>query len=440
MIGQFPWDPFPAQTPEPKGPDPIVSVAYRGAVTAADGYRSTRLALRVEGDALRVGNRFVPIGRYRQVAFVAAGNAATSQSLAALHALRDRLTTGLVAGPVAPATDFPFRSIRLPPGPPGRPEASEVVDAIREIGTDLTEEDLFLLLLSPGAISALALPPPGLDPTAFQSFVRSCHERGANAREVALVTRVLAEGAVGGAVAGWIPRADTVTLIVDRATPASLLGGGPVHPLMADERTEARAILTRLQLFDTLPAAAREKCTPNAEGPARVPGHVKRPVLVAGPNVALRGAGDVLFDRKWATRLGMLTLAGGPEAAADAFMARVEEVASRERLDPEAKWKGIAVLAMTTLDVPEGWDEGPALARFLTRAGAEIRRRELSVGILRTSGPVGSPDFPPAAVVGRPTDPEFPVTAGRARGLRMEPAVTDVGMLVVAATPLVPAK
>jgi hypothetical protein len=435
LIGQFPWDPFPPGLPEPKGPDPIPSSAYRGAVTAADGYRTTRLALRVEGDTLRIGNRFVPIGRYRQVSFLALGNAANSQSLAALHTFRDRLTQGLIVGPIEPEAELPFRSIRITPGWPDRPEAEGVVRAAEEMGAELSEEDLFLLLLSPGALLGLTVPPESVGAGAWDDFLASAAEHGASGRELALLVRLLGTGGIGGRLAGISARAEIVSFVIDRGDGPAVLGGGPVYPISRDERVEGRAILERLGLSAALPPPTLDALSPDSSRSVGAPRNVRRPLLVTSPSDAVGGAGDALFDRKWATRLGTLSLPGPPESAADQFMRRVEEVLQRERLDPEAHWKGIAVLAASTLGGLEGSDEGPLLGRFLTRAQAEIRRRELSIGLMRTAGGIGDPSFPPGAVVGAPTREDLPVHPGHARALRMEPGVTDVGYVVIAALP-----
>ncbi|MFI5413695.1 MAG: DUF4147 domain-containing protein, partial [Candidatus Lutacidiplasmatales archaeon] len=157
MIGQFPWDPFPPSgEPDPKGPDPVQTIAFRAAVTAADAYRSVRLALRREGGALRVGNRFVTDGRYRQVAFLALGNAANSMALGALHAVGDRLTQGFLAGPEPVVPELPFRGIRVPPGWGGAREAAEAIAASTELAAGLSEQDLLLVLLSAGAVRSMA--------------------------------------------------------------------------------------------------------------------------------------------------------------------------------------------------------------------------------------------------------------------------------------------
>ena len=439
MIGQFPWDPFPQGEPDPKGPDPVHSLAFRSAVTAADAYHAVRIAIRREAGTLRIGNRFVPEARYREVAFLAFGNASDSMALGALHAVGDRLTQGFLASPNTIPPEVPFRSVGIPVGWPGTPVASTVAHASKELAADLSEQDLLLVLVSPGALRALAEPPPGMAPEEFSRLLQRAWDLGATGREVGLLARVLGTGAVGGRLAAAAPRADVVTLVVDRGDGAAVLGGGPMRPVSPDERTETRTVLDRLGLTSALPVTAVHALAPDSSAPlsSRVP----RPVVVANPGDALRAASDAVFDKGWTSRLAFLSLKDRPEVAAEKFVARSDEIYRGEPLSTDSRTRGIACFAMTTLGLPEGVDEGPGLATFLSRAQQLLKRREMSIGLFRTGGdlsvpPVGGPPpFPPGAVVGAPTDPDAKVAPGRARAVRMKAGITDVGCLAIAAYP-----
>jgi glycerate-2-kinase len=436
VIGPFPWDPFPPGEPDPKGPDPVHAIAYRAAVTGADAYRSVRLALRRESGVLRLGNRFVPDGRYRDVAFVAVGHAANSMALAALHVLGDRLSQGYLAGPEPVAPELPFQGIRLDPGWGGAPRAAEVVRAATEILSDLRESDLFLLLVSPGAVRALLEPPAGLTADEFGAWLRAAHAAGASGREVARLGRVLGGGGAGGGLARIATRADVATFLVDRGDGPALLGGGPMHPVRSEERIQARAIVDRLGLTASLPATARAALTPGEEvGPAPV-GRARKPILVASPADAIRPAGDALFDKGWTVRLAALDLAGPPAMAAEEFLAKSDALVRAEALTPESRTKGVVALAMTTLDQPEGPDDGPAFQEFLVRVRDGLQRREMSVGLFRTAGTVGAVDYPGGAVVGASTDPDAKTPPGRARAVGMRTGITDVGLLALAVYPI----
>lgn len=436
MIGPFPWDPFPPGEPEPKGPDPMHSLAYRSAVTAADAYRSVRLAIRREAGVLRLGNRFVSDERYREVAVLSFGHAANSMALAALHAVGDRLTQGFLAGPEPVAPEVPFRGVRVAHGWGGAPNAAEVVTAARELAGALTEQDLLLVLVSPGAVRALATPPPGLTAEEFGGFLEATHAAGASGREVGLLARVLGRGAVGGRLAESVGRADATTIVIERGDGPTGVGGGPMQPVLADERAEARAVLERTARTGALPGHLADDLRPGAEPPSTAVRPSERPVLVAAPGEALRGAADALFDKGWTSRLAFLSLSDRPEVAADRFLARSDElIVAAGPSVRSGRSKGVATFAMLTLDLPEGVDDGPAFGRFLGRAQESLRRRELSVGLFRTAGAPGSRDFPPGAVVGTPVDPDVPNRPGRARAVPMRSGITDVGLLAVALAP-----
>jgi hypothetical protein len=433
VIGQFPWDPFPPSgEPDPKGPDPVQTIAFRAAVTTADAYRSVRLGLRREGGTLRVGNRFVTDGRYRQVAFLSFGNAANSMALAALHAIGDRLTQGFLAGPEPVAPELPFRGVRVSPGWGAAPEAKTAVAAATELVAGLSEQDLLLVLLSAGAVRSLSRPPEGMGEREFGSFLQEAHERGATGAEVGLLHRVLGGGVVGGRLAKAIPRADTATFIVDRGDGPKLLGGGPMHPIEATEREAAQQLLARLGLSETSPSSRPGTDTAPASS---LPDRIARPVVVASPGDAIKAAADAVFDKGWTSRLAFLALRDAPAVAAGRFLARADELYAAEGLTTDSRTKGVGAFAMTTLGLPEGVDEGPAFGEFLTAARSGLRRREMSLGLFRTAGAIGAPEYPAGAVVGAPTDTESPVRPDRARVVGMRRGITDVGLLAVALFP-----
>ncbi len=435
MIGRFPWDPFPPGQPPASGDDPLLAALYRGAVEGSDAYRGVRAAVRRESGVLRVGNRFVPDGRYREVAFVAVGHAASSMALAALHVFGDRLTQGFVAGPEAPPAALPFRSETVPDGWGGDGAAARVVDATREIATGLRESDLLLLLVSPGAVRALLLPPPGLEGVAFAELLAGLAEQGATGTEVNGVARVLGTGGVGGRLLPAPVAADVQCLIVDRGDGPAAVGGGPTYPVSPEERTRARAVLERTGRLSTLPRTATSALTPGAGGP---PPLARKPVVVAGPADALRASGDTAFDKGWTARTGGLGLAGRPAEVAEQFVRSAEEVVAAERQGGPSRSKGIAVVATSTLDLPEGPSEAGAGEAFLAAARLALRRREMSVGLFRTAGGSGRGDDLAGGAVGLPFEPTTRGPFAELRPMRMPSGITDVGLVLAALVPAPP--
>lgn len=438
MIGRFPWDPFPPGTPDPKGPDPLQALVFRSAVSGADAYRSVRLALRREHGVLRVGNRFVPDARYREVAFVSIGHASNSMALGALAVLDERVTQGYLAGPAPVDDEVPFPGIQIGPGWGGAAEAAEVVRAVEEIAERLRESDLLLLLLSPGALRALGTPPPGLTADGFSDLLQAAHARGASGREVGLLARALGAAGVGGALVPPSIRADVETLVVERGDGTAYVGGGPTVPVRSVERAESRATLERVGLLEALPAPARDWLRAGGAPERPLPPTVRRPVVVAGPPDAVRSAADTTFDKGWTARLASLELREPPAAAADRFLELTERLVRAEPPGGERRSKGLAAFAMLTLDLPEGIDEGPATAAFLDRARSQLHRRELSVGLFRTTGAIGDPAFPAGGVVGAPAEPGATDDPLGPRAQAMQSGITDVGLIAAAVLPRPP--
>lgn len=425
------FNPFPGPPPiEAKGRDAIHAVAFRAAVEGADAYHGVRSALRRDGAIVRLGNRFVTLAKYREIAFVSLGHAAVSAAYGAHDALGQAITQGFVAGPNPLPPEIPFRATRVLPGRPGQAGTAEVLSDVLELAQGLGQRDLLVLLVTPGAAVSLAAAPPGLDAAAWNRWLGSLSDAGATAREVAEVVRALGTGGVGGGVGRAGGRADVVTLVVERGDGGVLVGGGPASAVLPAERVAARSILQRLGLFAGLPPAARDSLAPDGTLSSGMSPSVHRPVAVAGPSDALRSAGDAISGRGYTSRLAAMTIPGTPAAAAETFLDRVDEVVARGLGDGNANTKGIVVFAPATLEVPEGGDERREFPAFVQAAAARIRRRGMSVGAYQTSA-LGEPPGAAGVVV----DAAIPGTPVVPRPVPMRSGITDVGCLLVAFAP-----
>jgi glycerate-2-kinase len=429
------FNPFPGPPPiEAKGPDAIHAVSFRAAVEGADAYHGVRAAVRRDGPIVRLGNRFVAIAKYREIAFVSLGHAAVSAAYGAHDALGSLITQGFVAGPNPLPPEIPFRATKVLPGRPGQPGAAAVLSDVLELAGGLGERDLLLLLVTPGASVSMAGPPSGFDAGAWNRWLGSLSEAGASAREVAEIVRALGTGGVGGGVARAAGQADVVPLIVERGEGAVLVGGGPATPLLPTDRAAARAALLRLGLFEGLPAAARSSLSPDGSLPSGLGRNVHRPVAVAGPSDALRAAGDTISARGYTSRLAAMTIPGNAAVAAEVFLDRVDEVVTRDLSERNPKTKGLVVFAPASLEVPEGGDERREFPLFARTAAARIRRRGMTVGVYQTSALADPPGA--AGVVVEASKPGVTVVP---RPLGMRSGITDVGCLLVAFAPREPA-
>ncbi len=408
-MDRSPSFPFSVDEKTPKG-DPSEALprkAFRGAITVADAYQATRSAIRIEGGVLRIGNRFVPVDRYREIAFVAAGNASVSQALAVVHALGKRLTQGLLMNPEAAPPEIPFRTCEVPRGPPGAPAAVEAGRLVLELAGGLGPNDLLIPLLSGGAIATMAIPPPERGPADPPRFFGALRAAGATAREVALATAVSFGGAVDGGLAEAVRGAEVQPIIIDRGDGGGLVGGSPTRRLTPTERTEAAGALARAAAVtpgavDPAPAGLRVERLP-------LPPSVGRPVVVAAPDDALRGAADAVGEKRYLPRLARRAFPGDPETVAAAFTDRLDELLREEAgALRSADREGLVAFGTATFEVPEGIDERPAIRRFLAEARPRLRHRGALVGAFATSG--GRPPATPpedSSRRGRSPPPKF---------------------------------
>jgi glycerate-2-kinase len=400
--------------------------AYHGALAGADAYRTTRQAVRLDHDVLRIGNRFTSIDKFREIGFVAVGRAAVSQSYAFVDGLGDHLTQGFLAGPDPVPEEIPFQHLRVTSDRVGSPEAEKVTAAALELAGGLGEKDLLLVALSPGSLGLLSTPPPGLGAPAFVGFLEELHRAGATAAEVEGFVRATAGGAAGGRLAA-VGRARVVTLLVDRGGSTVSLGGGPTVPLTAEERAAARSVVRARGLSGRLPMELNGPLTTPAAVPERGPG---RPVVVASPTDGLLGAGDGLSESSWWSRLAAVRLEGPPAAAATEFYQHVEEILPTVAKSRERR-RGIALVAGAPMELVDGAGEGEALEALLTALQRAGRRREMLVTAFRTTGPRPGQGGRSGGIVDATRSGIRPLPAADTG----RPGITDVGPVIVALLP-----
>lgn len=433
---------------EPRSP---FEAAFRAALEGADAYRAARVGLRMHDDILRIGNRFVSADRFREIAFVALGNAAGSMALAAQEMLGERLTQGLSAGAGAVPDALQFRHTSVSDPWPGSVAAESARANVLELASGLGAGDLLLVLLSPGSFSVTAGPPAGWTGTDWRNLLQAVAARSGPVNAVRLA-RSLGTGAAGGRLGSAVPEAAVVTLIVDRGEGAEWVGGGPTIPVRPDEQARVRSLASGTTAA-ALPTGPEVVLGPN----------VHRPVVVTGPADAIEGGGNLLAGQGWTSRMVALHLDGAPDDVAVLFVEGLEKIRREQvgapgrplssQADADSglslpRWpstdtpvtkpesRGLAVLASTTFRTVEGGERAEDVATFLRAAARQLTRREAYVGALRTAGDL--PDRGESAgrwlarrIEGAPSaDPRtdsFPVRAG----------ITDVGTLLVGLLPWV---
>ncbi len=435
---------------EPRAP---FERAFRAGIEGADAYRAVRAGLRLHDDILRIGNRFVAVDRFREIAFVALGNAAGAMALAAQQMLGDRLTQGLMASAVPAPDALQFQSVMVPDPWPGSSQGAAALASVLELSGDLKAQDLLLLLLSPGALSVTAGPPSGWDANAWRDLLQRVTVRSGPIDAVR-VARVLGTGGVGGRLGAVANEPLAVTLVIDRGEGPEWVGGGPTVPLGLEEPTAVRTLLS-----GTVDVDAARSPTP------RMGRNVHRPVVVTGPADAVEASGNLLAGQGWISRMVSLHLPGSPDEVAARFVEGMEtirrdQVAEPRRLSTDAEERasetgrlylpvpstatpvaqsrpesrGLAVFASATFNTVEGGEGSDEVRAFLRAAARQSTRREAFIGALRTAGEISGRGGVAGNWLGRrvgadassePAVETFSVRAG----------FTDVGTLLVGFVP-----
>jgi glycerate-2-kinase len=403
----------------------ILSSAIRG----GDAYAAVRRACKYEEGVLRIGNRFLRRARVKEVAFLAVGNCAAAMARGFHDALGEVVTQGLVAGPEPPPDPWPFlyRKVTDPilPSTEGAAMAAEAL----ELGQGLGEQDLFVPLISPGALGMLAAPPAGMALSDYQELSRRVASSPSARTDLPTVTGVLSL-AQGGRLARAAAKVPIEALLVARGDGGRPLGAGPTVPPTASDPVEARGILERLGLLDSLPAGVRQALAPSDALPSGAESSRVHNVIVASPADALEMAGAEAAEKKHGPRLIALNDDSPPEEAADHLLVALEEYGPRLSKTPG---EGLALFAGLTLGVPEGGEDREVLARFLSHARDKLERRGALVAILSTVGSIRPEARPSGGFVS--TDTAFSrstFTAKSPRVFDLAPGFTDVGAIAMA--------
>lgn len=399
-----------------------------GAITGADAYAAVRRAVHLEDGILKVGNRFLRQDRIREVAFLAAGNAAVPMAEALERVLGDVVTQGLLISPLPPGPDFPFQHMMVTdPTFPTR-EGGAAAHAALEMVSGLGERDLLIPLLSPGALGMLSAPPPGMETTEFRRFLEGVAQGPEPDLHLPEVVAALSP-TQGGGLARAAQGARVEGLLVTRGGPGALLGGGPITLPIPRSVREVPHLLRRLGLWPNLPESVRgrlEGGIPLGGTPPAAP----HSVVVAGPADALEEAGAEAAQRDHRPRLVEVHDTSPPADAARHLLEAIETYAAPGR----GTKSGTALFQGLTLGAPEGGEDRDLLVQYLDAVHRGLRHRNVVVAALATVGSVREGLTPAGGVVdGRtPFDPGNPSQA-----LDLAPGLTDVGLVAVGwVTPL----
>jgi len=236
------------------------------ALAAVDPARAVARYVRLRGSSLRIGRRAYDLSRIGRIFVVGAGKAGASMAAALEAILGDRLTAGIVTvkyGYTLPLTRVQLVEAGHPlPDDAGRRGA----DAILDLLTGVTADDLVLCILSGGGSALLPSPVP---PIALEEKVEVTAlllRSGATIREINTVRKHLSR-IKGGALARAAAPARLAVIVLSDVIgdPLDAIASGPASP---DPTTFADAleILERYGLEDRVAPAVLEVLRAGAAG------------------------------------------------------------------------------------------------------------------------------------------------------------------------------
>jgi hydroxypyruvate reductase len=391
----------------------VMSSTLRG----ADAYAAVHHAVRRDGNRIRIGNRFLRADKVKEIAFVAAGNAAAPMASAFEDVLGKLVTQGILISPEEPPKELPFirKEVKDPLLP--SPEGAEAAAQALELAGGLSSGDLLVPLISPGALGMLALPPDELGLDQYRSLISAAVYNGASTADLTAIARGLSK-TQGGRLAEAARGAAVEALVIERGDGGDVVGAGPATPRPRDNGQAARHALEGIGWWGKLPKSLQDKVL---APPPPLSSYSKRPmtVVAAGPVDSLEMAGAEAAAYHHRPKLVELHDVSKPAQAVKRLMDALD-VESRLKGDP--KDRGIALFAGLSLGVPEGGEEGRHLKDFLVEAHDSINRRGTTVAIVYTGGSLRPTVSPSSGMTDSMTPPVY---------MDLKEGFTDVGTIAI---------
>jgi glycerate 2-kinase len=232
---------------------------FRAALKAADPAEAAARHVRLQRDSLIVDRRRYRLSAFRNIDVIGAGKASARMAAAIEHLLGRRIRSGLINVKYGDATRLGRVELNECGHP--LPDSNGVAGAerIAQIARDAGENDLLICLISGGASALVPLPAPPITLAEKQETTRLLLHCGANIHEFNCVRKHISQ-LKGGQLARLAWPATIVTLILSDVIGDDLdvIGSGPTVP---DRSTygEARAILVKYGIFESVPSSVRER-------------------------------------------------------------------------------------------------------------------------------------------------------------------------------------
>ncbi|MGF1509056.1 MAG: glycerate kinase [Myxococcota bacterium] len=302
---------------------------FREALDASHAGKAVESRLQVSSGAIRAGRRAIALDRVERVGIVAIGKAAPAMAEAVPEPIREKMNFGIILtkhGYTRKVEGFEHREAGHPV--PTR-DSVRVTDEIVELVSELSEEDLLLVLISGGASALLTSPVADIGLNDTITLTQHMLKSGMDIQDMNVVRAHLSR-VKGGRLAVAANPASVLTLalsdVVGDKLPA--IGGGPT---VADPSRYKDAIsaLTKVDIWERVPASVREYLEAGNRGEipeSPKPGDPRLgrafAAVVGGPRTLLRAAARAARTMGLRVRCATKPIEGPVEDLVEKYMAR----------------------------------------------------------------------------------------------------------------------
>lgn len=306
----------------------LVSI-YNEALKASHAGEAVEARLQVSSGAIRAGRRAIALDRVERVGIVAIGKAAPAMAEAVPEAIRDKMTFGLILTKEGYAREVDGYETREAGHPLPNRASVRATDEVVELVSELSEEDLLLVLISGGASALLTSPVSdvGLNDTIAltQLMLNSGMDIGSMNVVRSHISRVK-----GGRLAVTAAPASVLTLalsdVVGDKLPA--IGGGPTVADPSRYR-DAISVLKKALVWEETPESVQEYLQSGDRGElpeSPKPGDPRLSrafaAVVGGPKTLQRAAARAARQMGLRVRCATKPVEGPVEDLVEKYMAR----------------------------------------------------------------------------------------------------------------------
>lgn len=241
------------------------------ALSAVDAEKVVRENLKFNDDAIFIDGREFKLNQNSRLFVVGAGKAAASMAKAASEIFGDKISAGFVITKDNHASEKAAGKIEICEAAHPVPDARNVAAAqmLKNLVSELTADDLVLVLISGGGSALTSLPVKGVSLADLRILTNQLLASGASINEINCLRKHLTELA-GGKLALAAQPARVVSLVISDVvgSPLDVIASGMTAP-DASTFADALNVLERFRLIEKTPRSILEHLQKGARGEIR---------------------------------------------------------------------------------------------------------------------------------------------------------------------------